>query len=147
MDQELDLLAFKFFKLFARYESSLKERGFFVANRGQVTVDWDRYANEEIGNTFLAELGHAQNAAMYILENPPKKQSANAANEIEWVDVPNNERCVQILFAHICRIRNNLYHGAKFNGTWFDPERSKLLLSNALLVLENYKDRLGIQNT
>ena len=43
-------------------------------------------------------------------------------------------------------IRNNLYHGAKFNGTWFDPERSKLLLSNALLVLETYKDRLGIQN-
>jgi hypothetical protein len=147
LDYELDLLAFKFFKLFARYESSLKEIGFFVVNRGQVVVDWDRYANEEIGNGFLGELGDAKAAAEYILENPPKKQSANKSNEIEWVVVPNNERSVQILFSHICRIRNNLYHGGKFNGTWFDPERSNLLLSNALLILENYKDRLGIKNT
>jgi hypothetical protein len=147
LDDELDLLAFKFFKLFARYESSLKERGFFVVNRGQVVVDWDRFANEEIGNGFLSELGNAKAASEYILENPPKKQSVNEFNEIEWVVVSNNERCVQILFAHICRIRNNLYHGAKFNGSWFNPERSNMLLSNALLILENYKDRLGIQNT
>jgi hypothetical protein len=147
LDQELDLLAFNFFKLFARYESSLKERGFFVVNRGNVIVDWDRFANQEIGNNFLEDLNDSKGAAEYILESPPKKQSANEANEIIWVEVPNNERSVQILFAHISRTRNNLFHGAKFNNTWFDPERSKLLLSNSFAVLEFYKNRLGIQNT
>lgn len=146
MDQQLDLLAFEFFKLFARYESSLKEEGFFAVNRGKVIVDWDRYANEVIGNNFLADLGEVKVAAEYILKLPPKKQSVNELNEIIWVDVPNNERSVQILFAHISRVRNNLYHGAKFNGTWFDPVRSKLLLSNSLAVLNHFKSGLGIQN-
>jgi len=147
LDQQLDLLAFEFFKLFARYESSLKESGYFVVNRGKVIVDWDRYVNQEIGNNFLDELGDAKEAAEYILNTPPKKQSANESNEIIWVDVPNNERSVQILFSHISRVRNNLYHGAKFNGTWFDPERSKLLLSNSLILLVFYENRLGIQSS
>ncbi|SHF98198.1 hypothetical protein SAMN02745753_03009 [Marinomonas polaris DSM 16579] len=144
MENQLDLLAFEFFKLFARYESSLKERGFFVVNRGKLIVDWDRYANQEIGNDFLNELGEERQVAEYILNSPPKKQSANEENQIIWVDVPNNEQSVQMLFAHISRIRNNLYHGAKFNGTWFDPERSSLLLSNALTILKFYQNRLGI---
>lgn len=147
MDQQLDLLAFEFFKLFARYESSLKENGFFVVNRGKVIVDWDRYANQEIGNNFLDDLGEVKASAEYILTTPPKKQSVNELNEIIWVEVPNNERSVQILFAHISRVRNNLYHGSKFNGTWFDPERSKLLLSHSLAVLNHFKSRFGIQNT
>ena len=35
-------------------------------------------------------------------------------------------------------MRNNLYHGAKFNGTWFDPQRSERLLGHGLVVLEHY---------
>ncbi|MES2049972.1 MAG: hypothetical protein V4447_16350 [Pseudomonadota bacterium] len=127
MHQELDQLSFRFFKLFARYESSLKEKDFFTLTKGKLTVDRDRFANEVIGSAFLEKLDNNRHAAEYILENPPKKQSVNEHGKIVWPEVPNNERSVQILFAHISRIRNNLYHGAKFNGNWFDPERSGLV--------------------
>lgn len=58
VNDELDQMAFKFFKLFAQYESALKELRFFVANpRGGVIVDWDRFAKERIGSGYLTELG------------------------------------------------------------------------------------------
>src|SRR5690606_13873449 len=110
-----------------------KERDFFTSNKGKLIVDWDRFANEVIGSAFLEKLGNNRNAAEYILENPPNKQSVNDQGKIIWSEVPNKERSVQILFSHISRIRNNLYHGAKFNGTWFDPERSRELLSKGLI--------------
>ena len=65
-------------------------------------------------------MGDARESAEFILEHPPKKQIVNKANQIVWGDVPNNERNVQILFTHISRIRNNMFHGAKFSGTCLD---------------------------
>jgi hypothetical protein len=144
MHHNLDELAFEFFKLYAQYESSLKERGFFIVARGKIIVDWDRFVNEEIGHDFLTDLGEERVAAEYILNNPPKKQTVNEINQIIWSPVPNNEKSVQILFSHISRVRNNLFHGAKFNGTWFDPDRSNELLSQALIVLRAFQHRAHI---
>ncbi len=144
MNEQLDQLAFSFFKLFARYESSLKERGFFQSRNGKILVDWDRFANEVVGGNFMEELGDKAENAQYILSEPPKRQVINEASQIVWQEVSNQERSVQTLFGHISRVRNNLYHGAKFNGTWFDPERSKALLGASLEVLEHYKSRVDI---
>ncbi len=142
--KSLDKLAFRFFKLFAQYESTMKERDFFNVNKhGQIFVDWDRFANEIAGGNFRDYLGKHASAADYILQYPPKKQAVNTEGKIIWEEVPNNDKSVQMLFGHICRVRNNLFHGAKFNGTWFDPKRSKLLLENSLLVLEHYRTWLG----
>ena len=58
METELDQLAFRFFKLFARNESTLKERDFFrIDKHGHIQVDWDRFANEVVGKSFLTDLG------------------------------------------------------------------------------------------
>ena len=141
MQMQLDELAFQFFKLFAQYESTLKERGFFRRGiRGEVLVNWDQFANEVVGPNFRNDLG---DAADYILQNPPMKQSVNQDGQIIWVEVPNNDQSAQALIAHICRIRNNLYHGAKFNGTWFDPNRSHELLRGGLAILGHYSHWLG----
>ncbi|QLE36307.1 hypothetical protein [Vibrio parahaemolyticus] len=143
MNEQLDILAFEFFKLFAKYESYLKEKGYFEVNRrGQINVQWDRFANQVVGRDFLEELGENSRSALYILKKPPKQQGVNEKGKIIWKDVPNNERSVQILFGHICRVRNNLYHGAKFNGTWFDPRRSFELLENSLVVLKAFEYHL-----
>jgi hypothetical protein len=149
MEQQLDHLAFKFFKLFAQYESSLKERGFFQSeNRDKIRVDWDRFANQEIGRSFLEQLGDQADSAEYILDKPPKKLTVNEEGKIIWQKVPNNEKTVQILFSHLRRIRNNLFHGSKFNHTWFDPERSKPLLEHGLKILEFFKSKaLTVQHT
>ena len=138
--QDLDELSFKFFKIFAQYESSLKDKGFFQkGNSGSILVDWDKFVNEKIGSNFMEILGEETDSAEYILQYPPMKQTVNGENKIIWVEVPNSERSVQILFGHISRIRNNLFHGAKFNGTWFAPERSRKLLKSGLIVLQCFK--------
>ena len=83
----LDRLAFKFFKLFAQYESTLKENGFFKPDKsGNIFVDWDRFANEIVGKNFKTELGQSASAADYILDQPPKKQVARGGKVI-WADV------------------------------------------------------------
>ena len=74
MSKQLDQLAFSFFKLFAQYESNLKEKGFFQANGKKINVDWDRFANEVIGNSFLEDLGDKAQYAEFILSEPPKRQ-------------------------------------------------------------------------
>lgn len=142
MSHELDTLAFDFFKLFAQYESTLKERGHFqVENSGAIKVKWDRFANEVVGSSFLEQDAEIQEHLNYILNEPPKKQGVNETNQIIWIEVSNTDKSVQALFGHICRMRNNLFHGAKFNGTWFDPERSEKLLKSGLIVLKYYKNK------
>lgn len=144
MTKQLDELAFQFFKLFAQYESALKENGFFKAdNSGNVIVDWDRFANHIVGKNFKSELGPSDFAAEYILDNPPMRQIV-VDEKVVWAAVPAIDKSVQILFGHICRVRNNLFHGAKFNGSWFDPDRSKLLLKNSLLILSKFKEKLNV---
>lgn len=139
---ELDELACKFFKLFAQYESSLKEQGYFRTDRlNQPEADWDRFVNEKIGTDFLQKLEKKSALAEYILEYPPMKQVVNEG-KIIWQEVSNSERSVQTLFGHIRRIRNNLHHGAKFNDTWFAPERSQKLISNALEILIHFKSTI-----
>lgn len=143
MENALDTLAYRFFKLFAQYESTLKERNFFRAERnGNIIVDWNRFANEVVGANFKIDLGESVEAAEYILQQPPMKQVVNEYNKIIWTEVSNEDQSTQALFGHICRTRNNLFHGAKFNGSWFDPERSEALLQKSMVILVHYKARL-----
>lgn len=141
-DTELDQLACAFFKLFAQYESSLKERGYFrIVSQNQPEADWDRFVNEKIGADFLQSLQDKSTSAEYILNHPPMKQVVEDGY-IVWQEVSNSEQSVQTLFGHIRRIRNNLHHGAKFNGTWFAPERSQKLISSALEILIHFKPKI-----
>lgn len=138
--EELDSLAFSFFKLFAQYESSLKANGYVVGSDKGVQADWDRFAKEVVGENFLEMLGNKSESATFILSNPPRKQVMKEG-VVDWSEVPSTEdKSVVKLFLWIRRIRNNLFHGAKFGGVWNSPERSLNLLSNSLVVMEHFKD-------
>ncbi|HDT4622795.1 TPA: hypothetical protein QHO11_003147 [Klebsiella oxytoca] len=142
MSKELDELAFSFFKIFAQYEFALKAMKYASAgSRGQVELDWNRFSNE-IGHRILDEQEESiRNAVNYLFDNPPKKQILKEG-VLTWKSVNTNRRSAQELFAHIRRVRNNLYHGGKFNGQWFEPQRSMELISNSIIVLRalKYKD-------
>lgn len=141
MMEHLDTLAFDFFKLFAQYEYALKAMRFARSGSGgQAEPDWDRFSNE-IGHLILDEVNEEITGAInYLFEYPPKKQVI-FGGALSWQEVPNNERSPQILFSHIRRARNNLYHGGKFNGRWFDPDRSEQLINKSLVVLRALKDK------
>ena len=136
MPEDLDNLAFCFFKLFAQYEYALKAMQYARSGAGgQAEPEWDRFSNE-IGRLVLDEPnGELRDAINYLFDHPPKKQILKDGI-ISWQVVKTEERSPQILFSHIRRVRNNLYHGGKFNGRWLDPDRSEELISRSLLILK-----------
>ena len=136
MSDELNNLAFAFFRLFAQFEYALKAMGYGRAgNRQAAEADWDRFANEVGARLFAATDPDILRAMQYIFEHPPKRQ-VWIEGAVQWEVVNNGERSAQILFAHIRRTRNNLYHGGKFGSRWIDPDRSHELLRSSHLILQ-----------
>ena len=135
-DQALYELAAEFFHVFARAEYALKASGF---NRGDgpAEPDWTAFAvavERLISNPLNQEL---QQAVDFIMNEPPKKQFI-VNGLIEWKEVsPSTNSRSDTLFQYIRRIRNNLFHGGKFNGHWFAPERSERLMNAGLVVLRS----------
>lgn len=135
-DRELDRLAFEFLKLFARYEYALKMMGYVGQySNGNIFADWDRFANE-VGRCILDEPSTCVKEAIEYLYNKPPKRQVLKNGLVEWEEVNASERSAQILFRHIRRVRNNLFHGGKFNGRWFAPDRSETLMRHSITVLK-----------
>ena len=71
----------------------------------------------------------------YVLNNPPKKQVIQNGL-LEWNDSrPNTNSKADLVLLYVRRVRNNLFHGGKFNDHWFAPERSEELLRYSLVIL------------
>ncbi len=139
MPKTLDETAFHLFRLFAQYEYALKAMGYAKASRtGTAEPDWDRFA-KEIGVKLLAASEPSVVAARdYLLREPPRRQVL-VNGEIAWADVSNSDHSAHALFGHIRRVRNNLYHGGKFNGRWFAPDRSRPLMDTCIILLDALK--------
>jgi hypothetical protein len=136
MTKELDELAFGFFKLFAQYEYALKAMGYGRAGRsGQAEPDWDKFANSVGGKVMDVQEPEVDAAIKFLLDKPPKRQVWRN-DQVEWEAVTSSDRLPQTLFAHIRRVRNNLYHGGKFNARWLDPPRSRELIEKSMCILK-----------
>jgi len=134
-DQDLHVLAAEFFRVFAREEYALKASGF---NRGDgpAEPDWTTFATAVEAFVSRPPNAEVQQAIEFILTEPPKKQFISDGF-IEWKQVaPSTNSKADKLFQYIRRIRNNLFHGGKFNGHWFEPERSERLMRTGLVVLK-----------
>jgi hypothetical protein len=135
-DQELNLLAAEFFRVFARAEYALKASGFNQGN-GPAEPNWTKFAVAI--EAFIANPPNEKirQAIEFIMNEPPKKQFITD-DIIEWREVkPSTNSQSDALFQYIRRIRNNLFHGGKFNGYWFAPDRSERLMRAALTVLSD----------
>lgn len=134
MEEELHRLAAEMFRTFARFEYALKAAGFHNGD-GAAEPNWRSFAEsvpaifDDVEDRALAD------AIAYITEHPPKKQLIRNG-VLEWGVVPPqaNSRS-DLIFQYVRRVRNNLFHGGKFNGHWFEPERSELLLRHCLTIL------------
>ncbi|MBT2059466.1 hypothetical protein KKZ47_10725 [Enterobacter hormaechei subsp. xiangfangensis] len=130
----IDALSYEFFREFARYEYCLKAVG-LRHNTKEAKANWDMYANEVKDVLEKPKSPLLQEAIDYFLTHPPKKQIIKK-DILDWDDTPLEERVLaKKIFILIRRVRNNLFHGGKFNGNWFEPERSELLMNYALIIL------------
>jgi len=134
-DPKLHQIAGEFFRTFSRMEYALKAAGFMVENRRNAEADWGRFATA-IGNALVDENSAAvREAIAYIRKYPPKKQ-INVNGQIQWDPTPPDaSNDTELLLRYVCRVRNNLFHGGKFNGRWFEPERSGELIHASLKIL------------
>ena len=130
----LDALASVFFHAFSRAEYALKASGFNNGD-GPAEANWKSFASSVevlIANAALPEL---KEAIDFFLNSPPKKQVI-INGVIQWdVSEPQTNSKADKLLIYVRRVRNNLFHGGKFNGRWFEPERSELLLRHGLTIL------------
>jgi hypothetical protein len=131
----------RFFITFSRFEFALKASIVFAHQAGNyVEPNWDVFTNTIQANFHSAKNQELQDAVDYILQHPPKKQSL-ANGVIIWVDrvFVDNISDVKKLDIHIRDIRNNLFHGSKFNGS-FQPDVSRdfTLLRSSLVILDEW---------
>ena len=131
----LDELANEFFREFARAEYCLKAVGFCVTTRRDAQADWSAFSNsvqDILERPVDAELSAA---IKYFNQNPPRKQ-INDGGRLQWDSVAaGGKHAADDILILVRRVRNNLFHGGKFNGHWFEPERSESLLRCALTIL------------
>lgn len=134
MDHELNRLAAKLFTTFARFEYALKAAGFHKGD-GAAEANWRAFA--ESVEAFFDDPQEAalKEAVTYILEHPPNKQMVEGG-VLRWEGAaPQTDLQSDRVLIYVRRVRNNLFHGGKFNGRWFEPQRSAELLLHSLTIL------------
>jgi hypothetical protein len=133
-DADLHKKAAQFFQVFSRMEYALKASGYNYGD-GTAKANWDRFALAVASSVNSPPSGEVGEAIAFLLDEPPKKQII-ASGVLEWrVSPANTGNKADDLFVYIRRVRNNLFHGGKFNDHWFAPERSEKLMAASLAVM------------
>lgn len=135
MDANPDVKAAALFRQFARFEYALKAAGHHNGE-GAAQPNWRSFA-EAINADFAKVEGEDFAAALkYLREHPPKKQVVRNG-VLDWEDIePQTDLEADRILLYVRRVRNNLFHGGKFNGRWFEPQRSAELLQHSMAILD-----------
>ena len=143
VDRELLL---NFFLTFAQFEYALKASGFFkhpststnnTLRPPDAQPDWDRFAVSLRDSFQIDRSDELLYACQYIMESPPWKQVI-INDAVAWDSPirPEHEQDIDFIMRMIRCIRNNLFHGGKFNNEWFEQaERTERLLECSLVIL------------
>jgi hypothetical protein len=134
MREALEQFASQMFRTFARFEYALKAAGYHKGE-GNAEPDWSKFA-ASVSSLFENPSDPSLSEAIsYILSHPPKKQLI-IGGSLAWSEVePTANIQADLVLQYVRRVRNNLFHGGKFNDRWFEPERSELLLKHCLTIL------------
>ena len=119
VDQELLL---EFFLAFSRFEYALKASGLFKHHPPdpprwpKAEPDWDRFAASLRDSFNASATDDLRQACDYMLDSPPNQQViCNDAVAWETPVRPDEETDIQFLLRMVRCVRNNLFHGGKYN--------------------------------
>jgi hypothetical protein len=133
-------LMIEFFITFSRFECALKASNFANVNNEKVNANWDAFV-ASIAATFNIEKSAGLKVAVeYLIQNPPRIQSLDNG-QLSWRDRPFQKNVTPLtrLNLSIRDIRNNLFHGGKFNGNYQeDISRNFILLKNSIIILNEW---------
>lgn len=141
MTQKQNLI-FTFIKRFIGLEVKLKRLGYFKKSikKKNVEVDWTSFESDY--REIILNLANKQDdSTRYIIENPPKKMCVK--NNVITFDRSVTEDHVKELMISLRAIRNNLFHGGKFDGEELSgSERNIKLLKSAISVIKKLEASL-----
>lgn len=132
----------EFFFAFSRFECALKATSNFRSvNHNKVEANWNVFVNT-IQNRFdRTRTEELEEAVTYIINHPPRIQAIDAHDNLSWrarVFQPHDNLTTK-LKCHICDIRNNLFHGGKFYGSYEeDVSRNYILLDKSIIILNEW---------
>lgn len=134
-------LVITFFITFSRFEYALKEEGFFNGNQNKVTANWDQFATSIRGSFQPDRTPELQAAVDYLHNSPPRKQIVLDGTRLRWSHprYRENTPLFNELLLSIRTVRNNLFHGAKFQEIFHEDHssgRNQRLLQSSLIILE-----------
>lgn len=135
MNVSPDVKAAALFRQFARFEYTLKATGHHNGE-GAAQPNWRRFAEAIDGDFAKVDGEEFAEALAYFREHPPKKQVVRNG-VLDWEDTePQTDLEADRILLYVRRVRNNLFHGGKFNGRWFEPQRSAELLQHSMAILD-----------
>lgn len=134
-------LIIEFFITFSRFECALKVSGFANGGAEKVQANWETFA-AVIRHDFdiSAKSKSVLDALDYLTQHPPRIQ--NFSNGVlGWRDrvFEPDQPVINKICLSIKDIRNNLFHGGKFNGNYQeDVSRNYILLKSAIEILNHW---------
>jgi hypothetical protein len=130
-------LVLEFFLVFSRFEYAMKAAGWTRPDRTAAEPDWQRLIRE-IQTENHAVAAPIVEAGQYLLLAPPKQQVRRPDGGIGWSEVECNHIPEQVacLLRSVKRVRNNLFHGGKFERLTELSDRRTNLVVGSLRVLE-----------
>lgn len=134
-------LIIEFFVTFSRFEYALKAAGFANGNNSNVNPNWDTFTTS-IRESFdnVARPNEVSIAINYLSNHPPRVQNYEN-QQLGWRErlFQFNEPLINKLSLHIRDVRNNLFHGGKFNGNYEeDVSRNFILLKHSIEILNHW---------
>jgi len=137
-------IMFDFLITFARFECALKNIPEFLKirkdrkGREYPEADWDEFSKSISDNFEQNTSKDIRLAVNFILKSPPKKQVVKDGI-LDWKDslLDKNASITKKLSIYICRVRNNMFHGGKFNSIPNEGDRNCKLIYHSMKIL-NY---------
>jgi hypothetical protein len=134
-------LVITFIIVFSRFEYALKAEGLINGSPENVSANWDSFAGTLREQFQPGRTPSLQAAVDYLHNSPPRKQIIQGDNRLGWSSSRNsgNTPLIHELLLSIRTIRNNLFHGAKFQEIFHEnhiENRNQQLLQSSLIVLD-----------
>jgi hypothetical protein len=130
---------YTFIKSFIGFEVKLKRLNYFKKSvkRKNVEVDWDSF-EKDYREVILVIANNSDKHTKYLLTNPPKKMCVK--DNLITFDRTVTDDAAKELMISLRAIRNNLFHGGKFDGEELSgSERNMTLLKSAIFVLRKFE--------
>jgi len=126
-DDQRDLVI-RFFACFSRFEYALKAAGWVCAGKGDAAEpDWNRVVGQ-LKQADQPERERVLGRAGLLLSEPPRKQVFQN-RKLSWREPGKSGDESRRLIDALKRVRNNLFHGGKYNpdGVYLSNRAVKLI--------------------